>query len=57
MGYFIIGIPVFGKNREEYLKQTGKEAGKITRDYVRNSSLLIDLAGAIGRLIASYKNL
>lgn len=57
VGYFLIGIPVFGKNREAYLKKTGQDASKMTRDYVRNSSLLIDLAGAIGRLIASYKNL
>ena len=29
----------------------------MTRDYVRNSSLLIDLSAAIGRLIVSYKNI
>ena len=29
----------------------------ITRDYVRNSSLLINLAKAIGRLVISYKEI
>jgi len=57
VGYAVIGMPVFGKHREEYLKNVGNDASKITRDYVRNSSLLIDLAGAIGRLIVSYKNI
>lgn len=57
MGYFLIGIPVFGQNSENYLKNIQKDKSKITRDYVKNSSLLIDFAGAIGRLIASYKNI
>lgn len=57
LGYFLIGIPVFGSKHEEYLKKIGNDKTKITRDYVQNSSLLIDLAGAIGRLIASYKNI
>jgi ATP-binding cassette subfamily D (ALD) protein 3 len=57
LGYFLIGIPVFGKKSESYLNSVKQDKSKITRDYVRNSSLLIDLAGAIGRLIASYKNI
>ena len=57
LGYFLIGIPVFGKKSETYLNSVKQDKSKITRDYVRNSSLLIDLAGAIGRLIASYKNI
>ena len=57
VGYAVIGMPVFGSKREEYIKKVGNDASKITRDYVRNSSLLIDLAGAIGRLIVSYKNI
>lgn len=57
VGYFLIGQPVFGKNREKYLKMTKADTSKLTKDYVTNSSLLIDLAGAIGRLLVSYKNL
>jgi hypothetical protein len=29
----------------------------MTKNYVRDSNMLIELAGAIGRLIASYKNI
>ena len=57
VGYIVIGLPVFGSDREDYLKKVGNDASTITRDYVRNSSLLIDLAGAIGRLIVSYKTI
>ncbi len=56
-GYGIMGLPVFGGNREEYLKSIGTDKSAITRDYVRNSSLLINLAKAIGRLVISYKEI
>ena len=35
----------------------GTDSAAITRDYIRNSSLLINLARAIGRLVVSYKEL
>jgi ATP-binding cassette, subfamily D (ALD), member 3 len=57
VGYAVVGLPVFGPNREEYLKRVGNDASAITRDYVRNSSLLINLAKAIGRLVISYKEI
>jgi hypothetical protein len=47
VGYTILGMPVFGEGREEYLKKIGNDASAITRDYVRNSSLLINLAKVI----------
>jgi len=57
VGYTVVGLPVFGPGSEEYLrKRAGDEAG-ITKDYVRNSSLLINLAKAIGRLVVSYKEI
>ena len=34
----------------------GDDTSKITKDYVRNSSLLINLAKAIGRIVVSYKD-
>ncbi|CAD8089388.1 unnamed protein product [Paramecium primaurelia] len=57
VGYAVVGLPVFGSRREEYLKSVNNDASAITRDYVRNSSLLINLAKAIGRLVVSYKEI
>lgn len=57
VGYAVLGLPVFGPNKEEYLKKIGSDGSAITRDYIRNSSLLINLAKAIGRLVISYKEI
>jgi ATP-binding cassette subfamily D (ALD) protein 3 len=55
VGYTVLGLPVFGPNKEQYLKQIGNDPARITKDFVRNSSLLINLAKAIGRVVVSYK--
>jgi len=55
IGYTVVGLPVFGPGSEEYLRKRGDNQATITKDYVRNSSLLINLAKAIGRLVVSYK--
>eukprot|EP00753_Platysulcus_tardus_P013953 PLAT3937.2.p1 GENE.PLAT3937.2~~PLAT3937.2.p1 ORF type:complete len:529 (+),score=283.26 PLAT3937.2:72-1589(+) len=55
VGYTVVGLPVFGPDREAYLASIGDDPSAITRDYVRNSSLLINLARAIGRIVTSYK--
>ena len=57
MRFTVIGLPVFGPGSEAYLKKVGNNTAKITHDYVRNSSLLINLAKAIGRLVVSYKEI
>ena len=57
IGYGVLGLPVFGPGSQEYLKKIGSDPSKITRDYIRNSSLLINLAKAIGRLVISYKEI
>jgi ATP-binding cassette subfamily D (ALD) protein 3 len=57
VGYTVVGLPVFGPGREKYLKSINNDPTKITKDYVRNSSLLINLAKAIGRIVVSYKDL
>lgn len=57
VAYVILGLPVFGPNRKAYLKTVGNDASLITRDYIRNSSLLINLAKAIGRIVVSYKDI
>lgn len=56
VGYAILGLPVFGPRKEEYLKSIGNDESKITKDYVRNTSLLINFAKAIGRIVVSYKD-
>lgn len=57
IGYTVVGLPVFGPGREKYLKQIANDPTRITKDYVRNSSLLINLAKAIGRMVVSYKDI
>jgi len=54
IGYTVVGLPVFGPNSAKYLAERGDNQATITKDYVRNSSLLINLAKAIGRLVVSY---
>lgn len=65
LGYAVLGIPVFGKNKEDYLASIG-DASNITRDYIKNASLLISLAKvniflltkkALGRIVISYKEI
>lgn len=41
VGFAVLGLPVFGPNKEAYLKKIGTDSSAITRDYIRNSSLLI----------------
>ena len=55
-GYTVVGLPVFGPNSAAYLASVNNDATRITKDYVRNSSLLINLAKAIGRIVVSYKD-
>lgn len=57
VGYAVVGLPVFGPGSAEYLAKIGSDSSAITRDYVRNSSLLINLAKAIGRIVISYKEI
>lgn len=56
VGYTVVGLPVFGPNSAKYLAEVGNDPTRITKDYVRNSSLLINLAKAIGRIVVSYKD-
>lgn len=56
IGYTVVGLPVFGPGRAAYLKSINNDPTSITKDYVSNSSLLINLAKAIGRIVVSYKD-
>jgi ATP-binding cassette subfamily D (ALD) protein 3 len=57
VGYSVLGLPVFGPNSVAYLKKVGNDETQITKDYIRNSSLLINQAKAIGRVVIMYKDL
>ena len=57
VGYAILGLPVFGPGSETYIKEMNADPSKITWDYVRNSSLLISLAKAIGKIVSSYRDM
>jgi ATP-binding cassette subfamily D (ALD) protein 3 len=57
VGYTVVGLPVFGPKAAEYLAKTDGNTSTITSDYVKNISLLINLAKAIGRLVVSYKEI
>eukprot|EP00357_Protocruzia_adherens_P026458 CAMPEP_0114997472 /NCGR_PEP_ID=MMETSP0216-20121206/14920_1 /TAXON_ID=223996 /ORGANISM="Protocruzia adherens, Strain Boccale" /LENGTH=665 /DNA_ID=CAMNT_0002361861 /DNA_START=11 /DNA_END=2008 /DNA_ORIENTATION=+ len=57
VGYAVLGLPVFGPRSAQYLATIKSDPSAITRDYIRNSSLLINLAKAIGRIVLSYKDI
>lgn len=43
-GYTVLGIPVFGAGSKAYLAKMKSDPSGITRDYIRNSSLLINMS-------------
>ena len=55
VGYGVLALPVFGGGNYQYNKKVGDSTGTLTRDYIRNSSLLINLAKSIGKLLISYQ--
>lgn len=55
VGYAIVGLPVFGPGSEEYVKNMGNDTSALMGDYIRNSSMLVNLSKAVGRLVVSYK--
>ena len=57
LGYSVLGLPVFGPTASQYTQEVGGDTAQITRDYVRNSGLLINFSQAIGRIVTSYKEL
>lgn len=60
IGYAVVAVPVFGSlGAKAYGANAGttdESKSNITRDYVRNSHILINLARAIGQVILLYKN-
>jgi len=60
IGYAVVAVPVFGslgvRTYGANAGVTDESRSSITRDYVRNSHILINLARAIGQVILLYKN-
>jgi ATP-binding cassette subfamily D (ALD) protein 3 len=50
-GYTILGLPVF-KKASQYKASPNEMASNITKDYIRNSSLLINLAKVMCYIIS-----
>jgi ATP-binding cassette subfamily D (ALD) protein 3 len=57
VGYGILGIPIFGARNIKYKKNDKLDTGAITKDHTTNSSLLINMSKAIGKLLVSYKDI
>ena len=57
VGMAILALPVFGPDKEKYLARVSNDPALIMKDYEQNSSLLVNLAKAIGRIVISYKKL
>ena len=55
LGSSILSFPVFGPGKEKYLLRVANDPSKIVKDYEQNSSLLINLAKAIGKIVTSFK--
>lgn len=55
-GYSILGLPVF-MGSERYTVQYKNDPSIITKDYIKNSAILVNLAKAIGRFLYSYKDI
>jgi ATP-binding cassette subfamily D (ALD) protein 3 len=53
----VLALPVFGPRSAEYMKRSSSDPSVITRDYIRNFSLIVNLGKAIGRLVVSYKDI
>lgn len=60
IGYAVVAVPVFTsfgvRTYGANAGQSDESKSSITRDYVRNSHILINLARAIGQVILLYKN-
>jgi ATP-binding cassette subfamily D (ALD) protein 3 len=57
IGFTIVALPIFGPESGRYMRKIGRDHGSIASDFVKNTSLLISLGKAIGKLILSYKEM
>lgn len=55
---FVLGIPTFYIKSDDYNKASSHlNSAEITKDYVQNSSLILNFSNAIGKIILKYKDL
>jgi len=57
IGFTIVALPIFGPESGRYMRKIGRDHSAIASDFVKNTSLLISLGKAIGKLILSYKEM
>nr|AZL94687.1 ATP binding cassette subfamily D member 3 [Nephromyces sp. MMRI] len=63
VGYTVVGLPLLTRGGAKAVSKAAddgvvdEDVSDLTEAYIRNSSLLINLAKAIGRLVVSYKDL
>ncbi len=57
IGFTIVALPIFGPESAKYMKRIGNDHSTIARDFVKNTTLLISLGKAIGRILMSYKEM
>jgi len=58
VGTVALALPVFFDSLKKYtIKNKSDVPAKITKDYIKNSSLLISLSKSIGKIIISYKDI
>lgn len=55
-GYCLLGYPIFSGN-DRYSVKFQNDSSIITKDFIRNSGLLVNLAKATGKIISSYKDI
>lgn len=56
-GYCLLGFPIFLGNNERYTKEYSNDPSIITKDFIKNSGLLVSLSKAIGKIVYSYKDI
>jgi len=57
IGITILGLPVFGPDKHKYLAKVSSDPALIMKDHEQNTTLLVNLARAIGKIVISYKKL
>lgn len=57
IGFTIVALPIFGPESSYYMRTVAGDYSAIARDFVKNTSLLVNLGKAIGKIIMSYKEM
>lgn len=57
IGFTIVALPIFGPESANYMKKINGDYSAVARDFVKNTTLLVSLGKAIGRILMSYKEM